>query len=104
MRSKSSLIATNQRSACSNQLHSRRRTSQSLRGRNNKRCSQKAPQQLIMKYIAFFIFLSLIVISGCSVLQNSERFYRDHPRGPINPKKISWRAAQPDLAERGERE
>src|SRR6266498_3020048 len=68
----------------SNQLHSRRRTSQSLRGRNNKLCSQKAPQQLIMKYIAFFIFLSLIVISGCSVLQNSETFYRDHPRGPIN--------------------
>jgi GAF domain len=21
---------------------------------------------------------------GCSVLRNSERFYRDHPRGPIN--------------------
>ena len=30
-----------------------------------------------------FIFLLLVVISG-SVLQNSERFYRDHPRGPIN--------------------
>ena len=32
----------------------------------------------------FFIFLLLVVISGCSVLQNSERFYRDHPQGPIN--------------------
>ena len=31
-----------------------------------------------------FIFLLLVVISGCSVLRNSERFYRDHPRGLIN--------------------
>ena len=39
---------------------------------------------MTVKYIKFFIFLLLVVISGCSVLQNSERFYRDHPRGPIN--------------------
>ena len=38
-----------------------------------------------VKYIKFFILLLLVVISGCSVLQNSETFYRDHPRGgPIN--------------------
>ena len=37
-----------------------------------------------VKYMKFFIFLLLVVISGCSVLQNSERFYRDHPRGLIN--------------------
>ena len=37
-----------------------------------------------VKYIRFFIFLLLLVISGCSsVLQNSETFYRDHPPGPI---------------------
>jgi hypothetical protein len=36
-----------------------------------------------MKFIRFFIFLLLLVISGCSALQNSETFYRDHPPGPI---------------------
>src|SRR4029077_7745894 len=37
-----------------------------------------------MKYIRLFIFLLLLVISGCSsVLQNSATFYRDHPPGPI---------------------
>ncbi len=39
---------------------------------------------MTVKYIKFFIFLLFVVISGCSELQNSERFYRDHPRAPIN--------------------
>ena len=43
----------------------------------------KSKSIVTVKYIRFFIFLLLLVISGCSVLQNSETFYRDHPPGPI---------------------
>ena len=46
--------------------------------------SRKSSGVVTVKYIRFFIFLLLLVISGCSsVLQNSETFYRDHPPGPI---------------------
>ena len=39
----------------------------------------------IMKYTALLIFLLLVAISGCSVLQNSETYYLEHPRGgPIH--------------------
>ncbi len=34
-----------------------------------------------MKYTALLIFLLLVAISGCSVLQNSETYYLEHPRG-----------------------
>jgi hypothetical protein len=37
-----------------------------------------------MKKIALFIFLLVTTVSGCSVLANSERFYRDNPRRPID--------------------
>jgi hypothetical protein len=37
-----------------------------------------------MKKIALFIFLLFIVVSGCSVLANSERFYQDRSRRAIN--------------------
>jgi hypothetical protein len=39
-----------------------------------------------MNRIAVSIFLLAIVVSGCSVLANSERFYRDRP-----PRAINWR-------------
>jgi hypothetical protein len=32
-----------------------------------------------MKKIALFIFLLITVVSGCSVISNSETFYRDNP-------------------------
>jgi hypothetical protein len=38
-----------------------------------------------MKKIALSIFLLVMVVSGCSVLANSERFYRDRP-----PRAINW--------------
>jgi hypothetical protein len=45
---------------------------------------RKSSGVVTVKYIRFFIFLLLLVISGCSsALQNSETFYRDHPPGPI---------------------
>jgi len=45
----------------------------------------KSKSIVTVKYIRFFIFLLLLVISGCSsVLQNSETFYRDHPPGRIH--------------------
>jgi hypothetical protein len=44
-----------------------------------------------MKKIALFIFLLLTVVSGCSVLVNSERFYGDRPPRPIN-----WREYNSD--------
>ena len=37
-----------------------------------------------MKKIAVSIFLLVMTVSGCSVLANSERFYRDRPPRPIN--------------------
>ena len=37
-----------------------------------------------MKMIALFIFLLATVLSGCSVLVNSEKYYRDRPPSPIN--------------------
>ena len=37
-----------------------------------------------MKKIALAIFLLVTVVSGCSVLNNSEGFYRDRPPRPIN--------------------
>ena len=43
-------------------------------------------QELSMKKIALFIFLLVTMVSGCSVLANSERFYRDRP-----PRAINWR-------------
>jgi hypothetical protein len=49
----------------------------------NLRLPRKSSEMLSMKYVRFSIFLLLVLISGCSVLQNSERFYRDHPPGPI---------------------
>ena len=45
--------------------------------------SRKSSGVVTVKYIRFFIFLLLLVISGCSVLQSSETFYRDHSPGPI---------------------
>jgi len=81
-RSKSKL-ASNQRSAASSKPWRWSRKRRTPCNSRNDSYSQK-PQPFVMKYIAFFIFLSLIVISGCSALQNSEKFYRDHPRGPIN--------------------
>jgi hypothetical protein len=39
-----------------------------------------------MKKVALTIFLLVTVVSGCSVLANSERFYRDRP-----PSAINWR-------------
>jgi hypothetical protein len=39
-----------------------------------------------MKKIALSVFLLVVLISGCSVLANSERFYRDRP-----PRAINWR-------------
>src|SRR5215510_5161045 len=45
----------------------------------------KSKSIVTVKYSRFFVFLLLLVISGCSsVLQNSETFYRDHPPGPIH--------------------
>jgi len=45
----------------------------------------KPRRQPIMKYTALLIFLLLVAISGCSVLQNSETYYLEHPRGgPIH--------------------
>lgn len=32
-----------------------------------------------MKKFASIVFLLVTMVSGCSVLENSERFYRDHP-------------------------
>ena len=49
----------------------------------NLRIPRKSSEVVTVKYIRFFIFLLLLVISGCSVLQSSETFYRDHPPGPI---------------------
>jgi uncharacterized protein YceK len=38
-----------------------------------------------MKEIALFMFLLITVVSGCSsVISNSESFYKDIPRRPIN--------------------
>jgi hypothetical protein len=38
-----------------------------------------------MKKIALFAFLLITVVSGCSsVISNSESFYKDIPRRPIN--------------------
>ena len=37
-----------------------------------------------MKKITLSIFLLVIMASGCSVLANSESFYRDRPPRPIN--------------------
>jgi hypothetical protein len=49
-----------------------------------RRCSEaKRPT---MKKIALFIILLISTVSGCSVLANSERFYRDNP-----PRRINWR-------------
>jgi len=39
-----------------------------------------------MKKFVLSIFLLVTVVSGCSVLANSERFYRDRP-----PRAINWR-------------
>jgi hypothetical protein len=39
-----------------------------------------------MKKLVVFIILLVTAVSGCSVLANSERFYRDNP-----PKPIYWR-------------
>jgi hypothetical protein len=47
----------------------------------------KTATTTIMKYIALLIFLLLVAISGCSVLQNSETYYLEHPRGAP----IHWR-------------
>jgi hypothetical protein len=44
-----------------------------------------AGQKLTMMKIALFICLLITVVSGCSsVMNNSESFYRDIPRRPIN--------------------
>ena len=44
-----------------------------------------ARQELTMMKIALFICLLITVVSGCSsVINNSESFYRDIPRRPIN--------------------
>jgi hypothetical protein len=37
-----------------------------------------------MKKIALSILLWVMVVSGCSILTNSERFYRDRAPRPIN--------------------
>jgi uncharacterized protein YceK len=38
-----------------------------------------------MKKIALFVLVLMTVISGCSsLISNSETFYRDMPRRPIN--------------------
>ncbi len=47
--------------------------------------SKTATTTYFMKYPALLIFLLLVAISGCSVLQNSETYYLEHPRGgPIH--------------------
>jgi hypothetical protein len=43
-------------------------------------------RNFFMKTVALLIFLLVITASGCSVLDNSERFYRDRP-----PRAINWR-------------
>jgi hypothetical protein len=43
-----------------------------------------AKPELTMKKIALFVFLLITVVSGCSVISNSESFYKDIPRRPIN--------------------
>jgi hypothetical protein len=35
-----------------------------------------------MKKIALLTFLLTIMVSGCSVLGNSESYYQEHPLGP----------------------
>jgi hypothetical protein len=52
----------------------------------NQRNGVVARQELLMKRIAVSIFLLVTMVSGCSVLANSERFYRDRP-----PRAINWR-------------
>jgi hypothetical protein len=37
-----------------------------------------------MKKIALLVLLVEIMVSGCSVLVNSEKFYGDRPQRPIN--------------------
>jgi len=44
-----------------------------------------AAPNLSMRNFALFIVLLITVASGCSsVISNSERFYQDRPRRPIN--------------------
>jgi hypothetical protein len=36
-------------------------------------------EDFFVKKLASIAFLLAVLVSGCSVLANSERFYRDHP-------------------------
>ena len=37
-----------------------------------------------MKKIVLLTFLLITMLSGCSVLANSDRYYREHPQGLDN--------------------
>jgi hypothetical protein len=43
-----------------------------------------ARQKLAIKKIVLLTFLLATVLSGCSVLANSENYYREHPLGLDN--------------------
>ena len=44
----------------------------------------RSREELAMKKIVVLTFLLTIMLSGCSVLANSENYYREHPLGPDN--------------------
>jgi hypothetical protein len=41
-------------------------------------------QEVTRRKAACLLFLSVHLISGCAVLNNSLKFYQDQPRRPIN--------------------
>ena len=43
-----------------------------------------ARQELTGRVAGCLLFLSVHLISGCAVLNNSVKFYQDQPRRPIN--------------------